>query len=231
MSKIQKISSLNEFFELHEMQPKKSLLYIEALTHSSANKPPTKVDGRDYEKLEFLGDAVLQFLTSAYIYSKYSHLDSGAQTRLRAKVVCTEALSTISKELGLVDILKTGPGQMEKDVKESQKVQADIFESVIGAIYADLGISQAKKFAERYVFPIIDAEHNENNKDAKTELQEFFQGFSKQSIQYVVESLPDRTFKAKVIHENKVFGEGYGLNKKEAELNAAKAALEKQTKG
>ncbi|VEU71156.1 ribonuclease III [Mycoplasmopsis glycophila] len=214
--------TLNDFFEIHKIEPKNKLTFIEALTHSSYNQ-----NRKNYEQLEFLGDAVLQFISSSYIYKKYPDLAQGFQTRLRAKAVCTETLSEISLEIGLIDLLKTGPGQMEKDVKESHKVQADVFESIVGAIYVDQGILKAKEFIAKYIYPVIDRVHSENNKDAKSQLQEYFQSFSKENISYITEQLPNKQFYAKAKHDKQIFGEGLGSTKKEAELAAAQDALSK----
>ncbi|VEU72650.1 ribonuclease III [Mycoplasmopsis gallopavonis] len=221
-----KATSLNEFLELHEITPNNSLTFIQALTHSSFNKGGTKKVG-NYEQLEFLGDAVLQFISSAYIFRKYPDLAQGFQTRLRAKAVCTDTLSEISREIGLIDILKTGPGQMSVDVKGSHKVQADVFESIVGAIYFDQGITKARDFIAKYIYPVIDQIHSDNNKDAKSELQEYFQSFSKENITYITEQLDDKRFFAKAQHDKKFFGKGYGNTKKEAELAAAQDALSK----
>ncbi|WP_426461019.1 ribonuclease III [Mycoplasma hafezii] len=221
-----KSHNLTEFFDNHDIKPNKSILYIEALTHSSFTRNENgKI--KNYEQLEFLGDAVLQFISSSYIFLKYPELTQGFQTRLRAKAVCTDTLSKISVDMGLIDILKTGPGQMEKDVKESHKVQADIFESIVGAIYIDQGLKKAQQFIATYIYPVIDKVHLENNKDAKTELQEYFQSFSKENITYQTEQLANKQFKAKAIHDNQIFGQGTGNTKKEAELEAAKDALSK----
>ncbi|WP_036452679.1 ribonuclease III [Mycoplasma buteonis] len=221
-----KSNSLTEFFDNHKITPNNTITYFEALTHSSFNRGDTSKI-KNYEQLEFLGDAVLQFVSSSYIYLKYPELAQGYQTRLRAKAVCTETLSKISVEMGLIDLLKTGPGQMEKDVKDSHKVQADIFESMVGAIYVDQGIKKAQEFISQYIYPVIDEVHLNNNKDSKTELQEYFQSFSKDNISYITEQLPNKQFKAKAIHDNQIFGSGIGNTKKEAELEAAKDALSK----
>ncbi|QGZ97781.1 ribonuclease III [Mycoplasma sp. NEAQ87857] len=223
---MKKPTNLKEFFKIYKIIPLDPKIYELALTHASYN-PNGDKQNNNYEQLEFLGDAVLQFISSQYIYRNYPELAQGYQTRLRAKAVCTETLGEISVNIGLIDILKTGPGQMEKDVKDSPKVKADIFESMIGAIYIDLGLKAAVDFVSHHIYPVIDKVHTESNKDAKSELQEYFQSFSKENIKYITEQGANRQFFSKAVHDEQIFGKGYGSSKKEAELNAAKNALEK----
>ncbi|QNM93944.1 ribonuclease III [Mycoplasma sp. Pen4] len=216
--------TLKSFLEQHDIEPNNIDIYFTAVKHSSY----TRIERDNYEQLEFLGDAILQFLSSSYIFKKYPTLTQGYQTRLRSKAVCTKTLSEITNQLGLLDLLKTGPGKMRDTVISSQKVQADLFESLTGAIYIDQGLQKTYDFVKQYVFPLIDDVHNEENKDPKGRLQEYFQSISKENITYVTEWDEKREqFYSKAKHDNQFYGQGFGLSKKEAEVNAATDALEK----
>ncbi|AKA50211.1 hypothetical protein VO56_03135 [Mycoplasmopsis gallinacea] len=222
---ITKATSLEHFLFLNEIETSNIKLYQEAITHSSYLVNHRSV--HSYEKLEFLGDAILQLVSSDYIFRKYNKLEPGYQTRLRANVVRTETLASITESLGLVELIRTGSGQMETDVKFSQKVRADVFEAIVAAVYLDKGFRFAAKFIGKYLFDIIDDIHGGHNKDSKTELQEYFQSVSKENIHYQVEQLSDGKFKAKAIHDKIIYGSGIGNTKKEAETQAATDALTK----
>ncbi|UUD36174.1 ribonuclease III [Mycoplasmopsis citelli] len=222
---ITKAKTLEEFLKFHEINPKNHKLYFCAITHSSY--VALRKGLNSYEQLEFLGDSILNFLSSEYIFRKYTNLEPGKQTRVRSTAVRTETLAELSEKLGLVDILKTGVKQTESDVKKSLKVKADVFESMLGAIYLDQGLKVAKKFLEKYIFPVIDKVHAQSNKDSKTTLQEYIQSFSKDGVTYSVSQYDDKKFIAKVIYDKQVFGVGIGNSKKEAEQIAAQDALNK----
>ncbi|SJZ47452.1 ribonuclease III [Mycoplasmopsis verecunda] len=225
-----KTTNLNDFLKEHNIEPKSLEPYILATTHPSYNRK----EFDNYERLEFLGDAVLQFLSSIFMYKAYPNLTQGPLTRLRSQAVGTDYLSHISKEIGLVDILRTGPGKMRDAVTASPKVQADIFESMVGAIYIDQGLQKTADFVYRYIKEQIIKLHDGDNKDPKGILQEYFQSMSKESITYntiqltqVDENNPHPLFQAQAIHDNVIYGVGTGNSKKEAETNAALDALNK----
>ncbi|WLP85363.1 ribonuclease III [Mycoplasma seminis] len=227
--KITKVNSLQEFFAQHQIEPNSLEPYILATTHPSFNRR----EFENYERLEFLGDAVLQFLSSSFMYKAYPNLTQGHLTRLRSQAVGTEYLSYLSREIGLVDILKTGPGKMREAVTASLKVQADIFESMVGAIYIDQGLKKAAEFVYQYLREQIIKLHNDDNKDPKGILQEYFQSMSKESITYNTIQLQEANennhplFQAQAIHDGVTYGTGIGNSKKEAETNAAIDALQK----
>ncbi|MFU2193293.1 ribonuclease III [Mycoplasma sp. 4079] len=217
------VNSLKSFFQINNIQPIRTDYYLLAITHSSFNRD--KDD--NYERLEFLGDSLLQFVSSNYIFRKYPELSQGHATRLRSTAVRTEALAKISNELGLLKILRTGPGKMRESVINSPKVQADVFEAMIAAIFLDQGFEKASQFIIKHISPIIDSVHNDENKDPKGQLQEYFQSITKESITYQTDQLSDKRFLAKAKHDGVIYGEGVGLSKKEAETNAAIDALQK----
>ena len=196
-------------------------LLLTALTHSSyANEENVE----SYERLEFLGDAVLELATSEYFYLR-SSLKEGDMSKVRASYVCEAALTEYSKNIGLIENIRTGNGVSN----ETPSIVADCFESVLAVIFLEHGFSVAKKFALNIIVPYV-----ENNvtfiHDNKSYLQEMVQ-MEKKSLEYVVvkEDGPahDKTFVVDVIVDGIKFGTGSGKSKKEAEQNAAKDAISK----
>ncbi|EFF41245.1 ribonuclease III [Mycoplasmopsis alligatoris] len=220
-----KCTNFDEFFKYHEIEPKNKLIYFQALKHGSFVKKQSKLES--YERLEFLGDSVLQLFVSSYIYTKFPNMEQGKMTELRAKVVNANSLSQVSNKIGLINLLKTGGGQTAVSVKSSTKVQSDIFESIIGAIFVDLGLNHAYKFIRLHLSSTIDNLFKHENKDPKTRLQEYFQNISRENIKYIVDQLPNKSFSAKATHDKIVYGIGKGSSKKESEINAALEALKK----
>lgn len=219
-----KAKNLDEFFHFNDIKPKNKALYILALTHPSKSQN-NKL--QSYERLEFLGDSLLQFITTSYIYKKFPKMLQGKGTLLRSKVVSTASLSEISQMIGLPKLVYSAGGEAAREVKTSPKVQADLFESITGAIFEDLGLKETIKFVGKFLYPAINKFYNKENKDAKTVLQEIFQSMNKMSVIYQVEILDEKHFVAKAIHDGIVYGEGIGLSKKEAEIKAAENALNK----
>lgn len=209
----------------------KSILSL-ALTHSSyANEH--RLGRFEYnERLEFLGDAVLEFFVSRYIYIKYPELPEGELTKLRASVVCEGSLAKKALDIHLGDYLLLGKGEELTGGRNRESILADAFEAVIGAVVIDGGIESAEKYVMWLMKDVIDSVRNSFMlMDYKTRLQEEIQKFSKEPVSYTIvkETGPDhgKLFEAEVSHLNKVLGVGSGKSKKEAEQNAAKTALEK----
>ncbi|MGI6781256.1 MAG: ribonuclease III [Acholeplasmataceae bacterium] len=199
-------------------------LYETALTHSSY---AYENDVESNERLEFLGDAVLEIFMSEYLYQNRKELAEGVMTKKRAQLVCEEALFQYSNKINLVDYLKLGRGELIKGA--SQAVIADAFEALMGAIYLDLGHKEAKKVFYRLVIPNIDL--TSDIKDFKTILQEYVQG-DRKTINYKIinEFGPshDKVFEAAVYLDGTIIlGQGIGKTKKEAEQKAAEEALKK----
>lgn len=195
-----------------------------ALTHSSyANENSIE----SYERLEYLGDAVLELLMSEYLY-KNTNLPEGEMSKIRSSYVCENALYEYAKVINLGKYIKVGNGV----VKPNKAVIADVFEAVIGVIYLEFGIKKAKEFFDKLIIPFVNKE-NDFLHDYKSLLQELVQT-DKRSLEYKVvkESGPahDKTFVVEVIIEGMVFGKGTGKSKKEAEQNAAKNAYKKSAK-
>lgn len=205
-------------------------LYDRALTHTSyANEYNTV----SYERLEFLGDAVLELIISEYLY-KTSKESEGKMTKLRSSYVCENALYEYSCLLGLNEELKLGKGELERDGKHNKTIVADIFESFIGAIFLDCGFEVVKKFIYNNVIPLIENNSIDFIEDYKSVLQELVQT-DRKSLEYVVvnEEGPAhaKTFEVIVKIDDIIYGQGVAHSKKEAEQLAAKSALKKSEDG
>lgn len=205
-------------------------LYDRALTHTSyANEYNTI----SYERLEFLGDAVLELIISEYLY-KTSKEPEGKMTKLRSSYVCENALYEYSCLLGLNEELKLGKGELERDGKHNKTIVADIFESFIGAIFLDCGFDVVKKFIYDNVIPLIENNSIDFIEDYKSVLQELVQT-DRKSLEYVVvnEEGPAhaKTFEVVVKIDDIIYGQGVAHSKKEAEQLAAKSALKKSEDG
>ena len=194
-----------------------------ALTHSSyANEKKGKI--RFNERLEFLGDAVLQLITSEKLFKENPNMPEGKMSKQRAALVCEDALAGYAHEINLVDYLNLGKGEETTGGRKRPSILSDAFEAVIGAIFLDGGMEPAKKF----VLHFVDAAHL-SLQDYKTLLQEIIQQNPGEKLSYVVtdESGPDhdKQFTMEVHLNSNVIGKGTGKSKKHAEQAAAKEAL------
>lgn len=214
-----------EFLKKFHIDVKNENLYVTALTHSSYSN---EHHVESYERLEFLGDAVLQIVTSEYLYRTTS-LKEGEMSKERASYVCERALATYAKEIGIVPFIRVGHGQLDNI---NDTIIADVFESVIGAIFLDQGFDIAREFILSIVSPYIASNH-EFIEDYKSKLQELVQT-GKKSLEYVVtnETGPahQKEFTIEVRIDGMVYGKGVGKSKKEAEQRAAFDAIGKQGK-
>ena len=205
----------------------KSLLK-QALIHKSYAYE-NKVESN--EKLEFLGDSILEFVSSKYIYKKYPNLREGEMTKVRATVVCEESLYKIAKLHNFSDFLYLGKSQLHTGENKRPAILADSVEAVIAAIYLDSGIQQASEFIENNLKKEIEyATKHVGFKDYKTVLQEKLQEHGDVKIEYEItkEIGPDHNkfFEAQVKCNGKVLAKGEGKSKKDAHMHAAKKALE-----
>lgn len=205
-------------------------LYREAFTHSSYVNEHRNEKLQDNERLEFLGDAVLEIAVSNYLFHKYPAYPEGVLTRMRSDIVREESLYMFSTEIGFDQYVRLGNGEERNGGRNRPSLLADLFEAFLGALYLDLGIDMVGKFLAQVVFPKIDAGVFSHGMDFKTALQEYLQQGGEIGIDYelVSEDGPahNRQFSVEVSVESIVLGRGSGRTKKEAEQNAAKAALE-----
>lgn len=201
-----------------------SLLDV-ALTHSSYSN---EHNCENYERLEFLGDAVLQVIISDYLYEN-SNLPEGVMSKTRASYVCERALAEYEKKIGYKEYIKVGHGQIGN---VNDTIVADVFEAILGAIYLDQGFDKAKEYIYKIIIPYI-VEGYQFFDDYKTILQEMVQT-DRKSVEYKVVSetgpAHDRTYEVDVVIDNIIYGHGVGKSKKEAEQNAAYDAYSKCAK-
>ena len=200
----------------------------QAMCHSSyANEH--RVEGlHDNERLEFLGDAVLEVASSDFLYHQYPDMPEGKLTRLRASIVCEPTLALCARELDLGSFLLLGKGEVHTGGRYRNSIISDAMEALIGAIYLDGGFANAKEFVQRFV--LTDIEHKKLFYDSKTILQEIVQrDFKKEEIKYVVtgEDGPDHAkhFTVEVHIGSETVGCGHGSTKKAAEQEAAYRAI------
>ena len=199
-----------------------------ALTHTSYAYEK-KVESN--EKLEYLGDSILEFISSEYIYENYSKLKEGEMTKVRASVVCEQSLHEVAKAHNFSDFLRLGKSERLSREQVRPAIMADSVEAVIAAIYLDGGIEPVKKFIiENLKESIETATKHIGQKDYKTVLQEILQKHGEVHIEYniIKESGPDheKNFDAEVLCNEKILATGKGRSKKLAEMDAAKNALE-----
>ena len=198
-----------------------------ALTHSSfaneqkINKQP------DYERLEFLGDSVLEMVSSTYLYNNYPDKKEGQMTKMRASMVCEQALAFCARDFELEKYILLGKGEESTGGRHRDSIISDVMEAVIGAIYIDGGIEAAKKHIDKFI--LNDLENKQIFIDAKSVLQELVQKDSTKTLSYEIcgESGPehDKIFKSRVIVNGEILGEGEGHTKKAAEQQAAYQAV------
>jgi len=210
-------------------------LLEKAFTHRSYLNEVKEKNLFSNERLEFLGDAVLEFLTSSFLYQQFPQKKEGQLTNLRSSIVCTKTLSQMAIRLNLGQYLRLSKGEEKEGGRKNPSLLADTFEALLGAIYLDQGINQANVFLEKNFFPYIKKIiAQENLKDHKSLFQEIVQEKIKVSPIYKVlkEEGPDhaKEFKIGVFVNGKVYGIGFGKSKQSAEENAAQAAIEKWRK-
>ncbi len=205
-------------------------LLHQALTHTSFANEMKKSHIQHNERLEFLGDAVLELVISAYLYKKFPALPEGELTKARAAAVCEATLAKRARELELGDYLLFGKGELASGGRGRTSILADAFEAVIGAIYLDNGLDSARDFIlAQLAGELAEIKNGNAIQDYKTLLQEVVQKDSENRIAYriVAESGPDhdKVFETAVVINDEEMGRGSGKSKKEAEQRAAHEAL------
>lgn len=210
-------------------------LLHQALTHTSYANESKKVHIQHNERLEFLGDAVLELVISTYLYNTFPKLPEGELTKARAAAVCEPTLAHRARELNLGKYLLFGKGELATGGRERSSILADAFEAVIGSIYLDNGLAGARQFILTQLNEDLTKISNGNAlQDYKTLLQEVIQKNNESRIAYQIisESGPDhnKVFHTAVLINDSEMGRGIGKSKKEAEQHAAREALCKLNK-
>ena len=207
-------------------------IYEQALTHPSYNGD-ANTKHQDYEKLEFMGDSVLGYVTADLVYKNRPEMSEGDLTKLRSVLVSTKPLAAYARKISLDQYVRIGHSISASQVKESDKILENVFESLIGAIYLDAGLKAAYNFIKYILLKDIKTYDADNLTDYKTKLQEEIQAEHRDAVQYVTisQSGPahDRTFTVQVKYNDIVLGTGTGKSKKKAEEMAAKDALSKRS--
>lgn len=224
------LNKIEEFERIINYTFKEKKWILEALTHSSYSNENKKSNIPDNERLEFLGDAILDLIISEYIFNLYPNMPEGELTKLRASIVCEPSLADAATKLDYGKYLYLGKGEELSGGRKRPSILADAFEAVLGAIYIDGKMEQAVSFIKKVLIPSISIiKSNHMYMDYKTMLQEKIQKTSIEPVEYHIinESGPDhnKEFFVEVRHLNTILGKGKGKSKKEAEQNAAYNAL------
>lgn len=201
-----------------------------ALVHRSyLNENPNEIESN--ERLEFLGDAILEFVVSEHLFNKFPSEDEGHLTALRSKLVNTTSLAQAAEEIGLGNALYMSKGEEKSGGRNNTGLLANTTEAIIGAIFEDSGIEKAKEFIEKFVLRKIPQVVKKSLKDPKSLLQEYVQagGYQTPFYHIVSEVGPDhaKQFTVEVIINQKPYAQGQGASKQKAAQEAAQLALEK----
>jgi ribonuclease III len=239
MSRIEKkVHKLESTFELVKrlgLKINDLSLITRALTHRSfLNENPEEME--DNERLEFLGDAVLDFVVGEWLYNRFPEMPEGGLTQMRSALVKTPQLADFARKIGLGNCLRLGRGESKAGGRLRDSVLCDAFEALIGAIFLDAGI----KGVNGFIYPQLESAsleimENHKNEDPKSLLQEWAQsiGYVPPKYQLISATGPDhsKTFRVQVLVNKEVMGSGEGTSKQDAEKSAAQQALKKLTTG
>lgn len=232
MKEIQTLSKILK--EKFDISFNNEALLMEAMTHSSYANEHKEMKGIYNERIEFLGDAVLELTISDWLFRQFPHFQEGQLTKLRAQIVCEDSLSLLAKECSLNKYLLLGKGETLSGGREKPAILCDVFEAFIGALYLDKGVNEVQRFLNLVVIPKIKNGRYELITDFKTELQEYLQQNGPVHIRYelVKEEGPshDKIFTVQLIVDGKKYKTASGKTKKAAEQMAAKLTMEELTK-
>lgn len=232
MKEIQTLSKILK--EKFDISFKNEALLMEAMTHSSYANEHKEMKGIYNERIEFLGDAVLELTISDWLFRQFPHFQEGQLTKLRAQIVCEDSLSLLAKECSLNKYLLLGKGETLSGGREKPAILCDVFEAFIGALYLDKGVNEVQRFLNLVVIPKINNGRYELITDFKTELQEYLQQNGTVHIRYelVKEEGPshDKIFTVQLIVDGKKYKTASGKTKKAAEQMAAKLTMEELKK-
>ena len=224
---------LIDFLNKHQIPYNNLTIYKEAFTHASyANEKNHAMN--DYERLEFMGDAVLQLFVSDFLFKRFENESEGQLTTHRSKLVREESLARFARELGIGEVLYLGAGEEKNGGRDRDSVLANVFESFIGAVYLDAGQEHARKILQKTIYQHANDLDYEDITDYKTKLQELIQADTRKTVVYELlntlgpANAPE--FEIAVMMDNMCLGVGKGTSKKRAEQKAAQDALEKLAK-
>ena len=224
------MKDIREFLKQFNIEPKHLVLYEQAFTHPSYNAD-ANTKHHDYERLEFLGDSVIDLCVAEMSFVARSDLDQGNLTKMRAALVNTNGLSKMARKYNLHEYIRLG-NSFSGDISKANHILENVFEAFIGALYLDQGFKNTKEVLVNMFLDLIKNFSVDELTDYKSKLQEEIQAEHRESVTYelIGESGPahDKRFKVRVLFDGIELGTGEGSTKKEAEQLAAKAALEKE---
>lgn len=224
------MKDIKELLEVFEIKPNNISLYEEAFTHPSFNAD-AKTKHCDYERLEFLGDSVLDFFVAELAFKAHPELNQGSLTKLRASLVSRNGLSNYARKYQFHEYIRVG-NSFNLELIKADAILENVFESFVGAIYLDQGLRAVKKIIIKVFYRDIQKYDEEDTIDYKSRLQEAIQSEHRESVTYEVikETGPshDKHFVIKVVFDGITLGIGEGSSKKRAEQMAAKEALSKK---
>ena len=224
---------LEKFLQVMEIPYHDIEIFKQAFTHTAyANE--NKLKNHDYERLEFLGDAVLQYHVSRYLFDLYPTMPEGRLTKLRSKLVREESLARFARELDLGAYIYLGAGEINNGGRDRDSVLADIFEAFMGAICHDCGMKYVDMMLKKTIYRHINDVNYDDITDFKTKLQELIQADQRKTVTYELLSATgpsnNPVFEMAVKMDDMILGTGIGSSKKRAEQQAAKDALNKLAK-
>ena len=224
---------LEKFLQVMEIPYHDIEIFKQAFTHTSyANE--NKLKNHDYERVEFLGDAVLQYHVSRYLFDLYPTMPEGRLTKLRSKLVREESLARFARELDLGAYIYLGAGEINNGGRDRDSVLADIFEAFMGAICHDCGMKYVDMMLKKTIYRHINDVNYDDITDFKTKLQELIQADQRKTVTYELLSATgpsnNPVFEMAVKMDDMILGTGIGSSKKRAEQQAAKDALNKLAK-
>ena len=224
---------LEKFLQVMEIPYHDIEIFKQAFTHTSyANE--NKLKNHDYERLEFVGDAVLQYHVSRYLFDLYPTMPEGRLTKLRSKLVREESLARFARELDLGAYIYLGAGEINNGGRDRDSVLADIFEAFMGAICHDCGMKYVDMMLKKTIYRHINDVNYDDITDFKTKLQELIQADQRKTVTYELLSATgpsnNPVFEMAVTMVDMILGTGIGSSKKRAEQQAAKDALNKLAK-
>ena len=199
-----------------------------ALTHPSYANENNIERFETNQRLEFLGDSVLELISSSMLYNNFPKLEEGKITKIRAKLVCEESLSKVARDLNIYEYLLLGKGENRENVKYNNSIMCDAIEAIIGAIYIDSGLNSCTTFCNNFI--LTEQNINKSDSDFKSLIQEYV-NMNGMSLVYELEKEigPDhsKVFYMNLIIDNEIFAKGIGKSKKEAEQDAARVAFDR----
>lgn len=223
---------LLELLSFFNISPRDISYYELALTHPSCNSD-LNTKHQDYERLEFVGDSVIGFVSADLIFKLHPEMDQGYMSKLRSYLVCSKSLANYSRKYHLYELIRIGHSITRDQLAKSDKILEDVCEAFIGAIYLDQGIEVAYKVVEKFLYEDVEQTNIDDIIDAKTRLQEEMQSEYREAVRYelIDEFGPphDRTFVSQVVFNGLILGKGQGKSKKASEEAAAKDALSKRS--